>query len=55
MAIMISTTKILIILKPRDGPSMTSITIVRNAHIVVEEVTQLINVITYIIFHQTRK
>jgi len=34
---------------------MTSIIIIRNAHIVVEEVTQLINVIAYIDFHQTTK
>jgi len=53
--IMAPSTKILRILKPIDGPRMTSIIIVRDAHIVVEEVTQLINVIDYMIFHQTTK
>jgi len=38
-----------------DGPRMTSIIIIRNAHIVVEEVTQLMNVIAYMVFHQTKK
>jgi len=49
---MVPSTKII---KLRDGPRMTSIIIVRNAHIVVEEVTQLINVIAYMVFHQTTK
>jgi len=40
---------------PRDGPRMTIIIIVRDAHIVVEEVTQLINVIACMVFHQTTK
>ena len=52
---MVFSTKILRILKLRDGPRMKSIIIVKNAHIVVEEVTQLINVIAYIDFHQTTK
>jgi len=58
MAIMVLSTEILKILKSRDGPRMTSITIVRNAYIVdivVEEVTQLMNVITYMVLHRTRK
>jgi len=38
MAIMVPTTEIL---KPRDKPRMTSSTIVRYAHIVVEGITQL--------------
>jgi len=37
--IIVPSTKILRILKPRDGLRMTSIIIVRNAHIVVEEIT----------------
>jgi len=41
MAIMVSTTEILRIIKSRDGPRKTSITIVINAHIVIEDVTQL--------------
>jgi len=52
---MVPSTEILRILKPRDGPRMTSIIIVRNAHIVVEQVTQLMNIIAYIVFHQTTK
>jgi len=55
IAIMVPTTEIFRIHKPRDGPRMTSITIVRNAHVVVEEATQFMNVITYMIFHQTTK
>jgi len=34
---------------------MTNIIIIRNAQIVVEEVTQLMNVIAYMVFHQTTK
>jgi len=52
---MVPSTKILKILKPRDGSRMTSIIIVRHAHIVVEEVTQLMNVIAYMVFHQNYK
>jgi len=52
MTIIVSSTKILIILS-RDGLRMTSITVVRNAHIVVEEATQLMNVTIYMVFHQT--
>jgi len=48
---MVPSIEILRILKPRDGPRMTIIIIVRDAHIVVEEVTQLINVIAYTVFH----
>jgi len=51
---MVFSTKILRILKLRDGPRMKSIIIVKNAHIVVEEVTQLMNVIAYMVFHQTK-
>jgi len=52
---MVPSTEILRILKPRDGPRITSIIIVRVAHIVVEEVTHLMNVIAYMVFHQTTK
>jgi len=52
---MVPSTEILRILKPRDALKMTSIIIVRNAYIVVEDVTQLMNVITYMVFHQTTK
>jgi len=40
--IMVPSTEFLRILKPRDGSRITSIIIVRHAHIVVEEVTQFI-------------
>ena len=53
--IMFPSTEIFRILKPRDGPRMTSIIIVRDAHIVVEEVTQLMNAIVYMVFHQITK
>jgi len=53
--IMVPSIEILIILKQRDGPRMTIIIIVRYAHIVVGDVTQLINVIACTIFHQTTK
>ena len=52
---MVPSIEILRILKSRDEPRMTSIIIVRNAHIVVEQVTQLMNVIAYMVFHQTTK
>jgi len=53
--IMVPSTEILRILKSRDEPRITSIIVVRNAHIVVEEVTQLMNAITCMVFHQTTK
>jgi len=34
---------------------MTNIIIVRNTHIMVEEVTQLMNVIAYTVFHKNYK
>jgi len=34
---------------------MTSIIIVSDAHILVENVTQLMNAIAYMVFHQTTK
>ena len=52
--IMVLSIEILRSLKPRDGPRMTSI-VIRNAHIVVKEITQLMNVIAYMVFHQTTK
>jgi len=53
--IMVSSSEILIILKSRDGLRMTSIIIVRDTHLVLKEVTHLMNVIAYMVFHQTTK